>query len=128
MDGKELHREQEREEIRQRSLKLETTAERIERLRLEGLLTTQEFLRARCGETVMGDDGFIALKVTARYDLQADGTALSILATQDGRGAVCGEWHAGPEAEAVYFETWTLAGRMDHGWIDAVTRKVVQTG
>lgn len=59
-----------------------------------------------------------------------DGEALPIKAvlTGDGGGYVP-EWHAGaPSGDSVYIERWEEGVRTFHGWIDPVTRRIVQTG
>ena len=59
-----------------------------------------------------------------------NGTAIpvSILATEDGRGAYLNEWHEGASTDSVYVELWTAEGRPFHGWVDRTTRRLVQTG
>ncbi len=59
-----------------------------------------------------------------------NGTArpVQVIATQDGRGYVS-EWHHAEEsAGQVYFEVYSDRGRESHGWIDAESRRIVQTG
>lgn len=62
-----------------------------------------------------------------------DGTAKPIEATltSDGR-TYFPSWHKpehdGEFGESVYVERWTGAGRVFHGFIDAHSRKIVQTG
>lgn len=49
--------------------------------------------------------------------------------TTDGRHAITGEWHTGESDAQVYVERWSaLAGREFHGWIDATSRRLVQSG
>ena len=56
--------------------------------------------------------------------LPADQVALS----HDGKAWTDG-WHSGPECgEAVYVEKHTRGGAVFHGWVDAQSRRVVQTG
>ncbi len=87
-----------------------------------------EVLGARCGDTILGDGGYIALKVAQRSGLSDDlTTAEAVIATQDGR-AMRNGWHVGDEAEAVYFERYDITGRRSHGWIDSKTRQMVQAG
>lgn len=59
-----------------------------------------------------------------------DGSAVpeSVTLTSDGRGAVTTVWHRGPEAEWVFVERWTAAGRAFHGWVDSVSRRLLQSG
>lgn len=57
-------------------------------------------------------------------------SATSIELTQDGRHMVRG-WHTaedGPETDWVFFEVWDATGRRSHGWIDSVSRKLLQVG
>ena len=55
-----------------------------------------------------------------------------VMLSADGRHWIDG-WHRadrhGPESDdAVYVERHTLGGCVFHGWVDAVSRRVVQTG
>jgi hypothetical protein len=55
-----------------------------------------------------------------------------VVATEDGRH-VEGAWHTGPDSgDEVYFERYDLEDgtvrRVSHGWIDRVTRRLVQVG
>lgn len=54
--------------------------------------------------------------------------AVEVTATSDGRGAFTSCWHEGPESDAVYVERYSDRGREFHGWVDKVTRRLVQTG
>lgn len=54
--------------------------------------------------------------------------AESVILTSDGRGVHRSGWHVGDESEWVYVERWTAEGRVFHGFIDSVTRKLVQVG
>ena len=58
------------------------------------------------------------------------GTApmIEVTATSDGRGYARGQWHTGAEADTVYVEVYSDRGREFHGWIDSVSRKLVQSG
>lgn len=58
-----------------------------------------------------------------------DGTAKPVEAwlSADGRHYVA-EWHEGPEADAVYVERHDVTGCTFHGWVDSVSRRIVQTG
>ena len=58
------------------------------------------------------------------------GAALPIEATltADGRHYDRRGWHEGAEAEAVYVERHTREGCVFHGWIDSVSRRLVQAG
>lgn len=55
--------------------------------------------------------------------------AFEVVLTGDGRSYRRGGWHEGPElGEPVYVEVWGVVGRTFHGWIDSVSRKLVQAG
>lgn len=54
--------------------------------------------------------------------------AIEVTLTSDGRYYNQGEWHTGPEAESVYVERWDATGRIFHGFIDSVSRRLVQAG
>jgi len=54
-----------------------------------------------------------------------------VVLTADGRHAITTEWHQGEIGEIegwVYVERWTELGREFHGYIDAVTRQLIQAG
>lgn len=96
-----------------------------------------EILRAPIGAEILGDGGHMRLVLTMREwrsGMSAEGPAYLAAATQDGRRVYYGEWHReeidGPydAREAVYAEVYAEIGRVFHGWIDARTRKVVQSG
>lgn len=60
-------------------------------------------------------------------ELGAEG-AEEVTLTSDGRQYAPG-WHSGDVAEWVYVERWTRGvGRTFHGWIDSVSRQLVQAG
>jgi hypothetical protein len=49
--------------------------------------------------------------------------------TEDGRYARWQEWETGPgSGREVYYERWEDGVRVAHGWLDAVSRKLVQSG
>lgn len=48
-------------------------------------------------------------------------------ATQDGRSMIT-QWHEGERAEEIYYERWEAGIGHRHGWIDAESRKITQTG
>lgn len=62
-----------------------------------------------------------------------DGSAkyIEVRASSDGRG-YRDEWHRpeidGPESESVYVERYDTTGRVFHGFVDAISRKIVQVG
>lgn len=53
-----------------------------------------------------------------------------LVASQDGRYVNSQEWHVGEASddEWVYYERWTAAGRVAHGYIDRVSRRLLQSG
>lgn len=55
----------------------------------------------------------------------------SAIATADGRHMANG-WHAGAEAEWIYFERYAIAdgnvAMVAHGWIDSASRQLLQAG
>jgi hypothetical protein len=88
------------------------------------------------GERVNTGEG-IALTVNRRsWSPGADEAAIvagtlpaeSVVLTADGRRYDDRGWHEGPEAEWIYVERWTAAGREFHGWIDSVSRRILQAG
>ncbi len=55
--------------------------------------------------------------------------AESVTLTSDGRSYYQGGWHEGETyGDSVYVERWTAEGRVFHGFVDSVTRKLVQAG
>lgn len=49
--------------------------------------------------------------------------------TEDGRYARWQEWETGPGSGTdVYYERWENGTRVAHGWLDAESRKLVQSG
>lgn len=48
--------------------------------------------------------------------------------TADGRHYNSEGWHTGPESEWVRVERYTADGRVFHGWVDSVSRKLLQAG
>lgn len=78
--------------------------------------------------TVRASFGKITLE-----ELQAGATAVEVTATSDGRGYCAGQWHREDvdgafSDETVYVERYSAAGREFHGFIDKVSRKIVQAG
>jgi hypothetical protein len=81
-------------------------------------------------------NGYV-MKVTSRTGLldfdeknMTDNGCAEIIATSDGRNYIS-KWHEGPRTPhtaAVFVERWTKDGRTFHGYIDATSRKIVQTG
>lgn len=71
-------------------------------------------------------------KVATEDVLSGKATAIEVTATSDGRGYIAA-WHNeatdGPFSdESVYVERYSARGREFHGFIDSVSRKIVQTG
>jgi hypothetical protein len=48
--------------------------------------------------------------------------------SQDGQVFESGRWHEGDGTGWVYVERWGLGGREFHGWVDAGSRRLLQTG
>jgi hypothetical protein len=52
----------------------------------------------------------------------------TVMLSSDGR-AWWSEWHTGAECgDVAYVERYSLRGREFHGWVDARSRRIVQTG
>ncbi len=92
----------------------------------------------KCGTTFVGYGGITVTTQRASYGHQPEAavlagiaTAIEVTATSDGRGYVA-EWHDenvdGAFADSVYVERYSPMGREFHGFIDSVSRKLVQTG
>lgn len=58
------------------------------------------------------------------HQVQAD----EFTATVDGIGIRSDGWHEGAEADAVYFERFAAGVCVSHGWVDSVSRQIVQVG
>jgi hypothetical protein len=69
-------------------------------------------------------------KVSVAAVLDGSAAVTSISASADGRGFNSGAWHEGAEAEAVYVEKIDgMTGAVTfHGWVDGVSRQLVQAG
>jgi hypothetical protein len=83
-------------------------------------------LTAKVGSAVDTGSG-VSLVVNHRHDLRGE-YAAEVTLTQDGRRYDRGGWHTGQEAEWVYVERWGVAGREFHGYVDSVSRKLLQSG
>lgn len=60
--------------------------------------------------------------------INGTGRVVSALLSTDGRGYT-GRWHDGPESgSTAYVERWTEAGLDFHGFVDSVSRDLVQAG
>jgi hypothetical protein len=96
---------------------------------------TTNILSTDCLGTVETFEG--AMKVVARSwpkgtDVEAivAGRVPASVAhlSRDGRPWVSA-WHSGAESgEAVYVESYDATGRTFHGWVDAESRRIIQTG
>ena len=93
----------------------------------------------RCGQTHRTGFGGVLTVTGVGFDEVSpqavlDGTAPAqvVVLTEDGRRPILNDWHTsadGPESDdVVYCERWTAQGRVFHGYVDSVSRKVVQTG
>lgn len=103
--------------------------------------TVNAALVAPVGTVIETVDG--PLIVAYRYDVGVDGSAQMADLTADGQPAL-GSWHEGPVAdadghcpecgpgagcyEAVQYERYAPEGRVGHGFVDPISRKIVQTG
>lgn len=94
-------------------------------------------LTADCGDVLDAGDGplivnHVSYAKGTPIEAVLDDTAVAemVVLTADGRHALYQEWHEGPptDDEWVRYERWTAEGRVAHGYIDTVTRKLVQTG
>lgn len=101
---------------------------------LLGAMRAEAVMVARCAERV---DTGAGMELTVNHlswpvgtelaDIEAGAPAAEVTLTADGRRYEAG-WHSGPEAEWIYVERWTAAGREFHGWIDSVSRRLLQAG
>jgi hypothetical protein len=70
-------------------------------------------------------------KVPVADVLAGTAAVQEIVATGDGKSYIA-QWHDGEVAGEVYCERWELragvAFRAFHGWLDSVSRKIVQAG
>ena len=82
-------------------------------------------------DTIVGINGE-RLVVVHRYNLDLEtNTAEAVAATSDGRHPNLYEWHTeadGPESEWIAYERIGADGTGSHGFVDSVSRKVLQTG
>jgi hypothetical protein len=85
-------------------------------------------LSAQCGDTVQAVNLDATLVVNHRIALDAEGVPERVVATQDGRHADLTGWHQGPGSEEVYYEALNRDGSGSHGWVDGLSRKLVQSG
>lgn len=56
-----------------------------------------------------------------------DAEPIGFVASSDGR-SVQTLWHDGPAAGEAYYERFEHGARVAHGWVDSVSRRIVQTG
>ena len=61
----------------------------------------------------------------AAFDAEAP---VEVTLTSDGRHYDRNGWHEGPTAEDIRVERWTPQGMVFHGYLDSVSRKLVQAG
>jgi hypothetical protein len=99
------------------------------------MATTADVLSARTGAEVVTEG--MTLRVNRRsWSRGAEEAAIiagtlpadEVVLTSDGRHYDHHGWHEGPEADAIYVERWTRQGREFHGWVDSVSRRLVQAG
>jgi len=53
---------------------------------------------------------------------------IDVTLTEDGRQAITNCWHTGEDNGWVYAERWTAEGRVFHGYVDSVSRRILQSG
>lgn len=75
--------------------------------------------KAEIGDTVYTPNGEMIV---------ADVGAGSLILTQDGRSVSANGWDEDPGNTVVFYEVYTEAGRVAHGWVNAESRKLVQAG
>ncbi len=97
-------------------------------------LLLADILTTPCGSTVdtgAGPGLIVHQRVfpdgTTLGNIKAGASASQVVLTGDGRRYEA-YWHTGPEAEWVYMERWNADGREAHGWIDSVSRRLLQAG
>lgn len=94
-------------------------------------MSLQDAFTADTGDTVRDHPMNGPLYVRSIVAMKDGGR--EVLLTSDCRGAIA-EWHTGPEAdhavryERVRFNCVGGIARRTHGWVDAATRRIVQTG
>lgn len=104
------------------------------------MLTMTELTTLPLGSEIPSEGG-PTLKIAIRsWNPGADEAAViartlpadTIVATQDGKGALLDAWHTGPSAADVYVERFSRIGgaeaRTFHGFVDSETRQLVQAG
>jgi len=67
-------------------------------------------------------------KVSSESVIAGHAKPISAELSADGRHFRTGAWHEGPEAEPVYVERHDQRGCFFHGWVDSVSRQLVQAG
>ena len=92
----------------------------------------------RCGDAVENTDGMTLVVNGLGYGVGADvdavlartATPVEATLTADGRTANTREWHDGPAAdhEWVRVERYSARGMEFHGFVHAVSRRLLQTG
>jgi hypothetical protein len=93
----------------------------------------------KCLTKFVGMGGVTVTTVHAEFgkitneEYEAGAMAVRVTATSDGGRYAQGEWHREEHDgafsdETVYVETYDRVGRTFHGYIDKVSRKIVQTG
>lgn len=111
----------------------------VERGEAESIVAVDMQTIQKCLTEFVGVGGVKVTTVHAKFgkitdaEYHAGATAVEVIATSDGGRYAEGQWHReeidGAFAdESVYVERYTAAGREFHGFIDKVSRKLVQTG
>ena len=103
----------------------------------EALFTPAAHGGVNLGDRVDTPDGalFVSLRQYAKdtdVDAVVNRTAVPemVVLTEDGGFADFGRWHEGDSDidTWVRYERYTTEGRVGHGYVDATTRRLVQTG
>ena len=82
---------------------------------------------ASCGHLTVNRRTF-APGTTDMEAINGTGQVVEALLSTDGRGYT-GRWHEGPDSgDTAYVERWTPEGLAFHGFVDSVSRDLVQAG
>lgn len=90
----------------------------------------ESLLRLPCATriaTVEGDELVLTQRIGVEIDDGSAGRATEVVLTADGRGKLDG-WHEGTESSWIRFERHSAYGRVSHGFIDSVSRRLLQAG
>lgn len=102
-------------------------------------MTGSEIVSLKCMESFVSPRSGMTLTVCRRHYGQVPDELMPsvldqtltpeyVVGSSDGRGYFS-EWHSGEESgESVYVEKWSIGGCQFHGFVDSVSRKIVQSG